>query len=166
MPDSSISSGNAPVREVRAGEYTTAEQPWRLVAPALGSCVGVAIYDRTRLRGGLAHVMLPAPYDDERAIRMGRFASEAVPALVAMLLEGGSNKYDLIAKIAGGASMFGGETARIGERNVEEVKRQLGLLGVRLTAEDTGAHHARTAELDLSDGRLVVRSYLYGILEL
>lgn len=166
MPDSSTTSGSAPVREVRAGEFATAEQPWRLVAPALGSCVGVAVHDRIRRRGGLAHVMLPSPYDDERAVNVGRFASEAVPALVQAMIAGGSAKHDLVAKIAGGASMFGGESARIGERNIDEVKRQLGLLGVRLAAEDTGAHHARTVELDLASGVLIVRSYLYGIREL
>ncbi len=64
--------------------------------------------------------------------------------------------------------MFRGDSpiASIGQRNVEEVRKQLVLQGVIVQAEDTGGSHARTIELHLDTGILLVRSYLYGIREL
>lgn len=57
-------------------------------------------------------------------------------------------------------------TQGIGGRNVAEVKRQLALMSVPLTAEDTGETHARTVELVLESGELLVRSYQFGVLRL
>lgn len=47
-----------------------------------------------------------------------------------------------MAKIAGGAQMFAmktnNDTLRVGERNVEAVKKKLSELNIRLLAEDCG----------------------------
>lgn len=154
--------------EVRAGEYVVADEPKILVAPALGSCVGLAVWDPVRRRGAMAHIMLAAPLDGQSPVGRDRFASFAVPKLIDAMAAAGSLKARLIAKVAGGASMFGGEAGvgGIGDRNVEEVKRQLGLLRVPVAAEDTGGSHARTVELHLDSGLVVVRSYAYGIVQL
>lgn len=154
--------------DVGVGELATASHPNFLLTPALGSCVGVAIYDLGRQRGGLAHVMLPAPLGETAKGARWRFASMAVPELVKRLIAEGAHKNGLQAKIAGGAAMFRGDTAlaSIGDRNVAEVKRQLSLLGVALVGEDTGASHARTIELHLDTGTLVVRSYQFGVMKL
>ncbi len=56
--------------------------------------------------------------------------------------------------------------SNVGERNLEEVRHQLSLLRIPILAEDTGGSHARTVELRLDTGVLVVRSYMYGIREL
>jgi chemotaxis protein CheD len=151
--------------EVGVGELAIASHPNFLLTPALGSCVGVAIYDLTGKRGGLAHVMLPQPLGDAASMPGGfRFASVAVPELVHRLIDAGAHKNGLQAKIAGGAAMFRGDTAlsSIGGRNVAEVRRQLELLAVPLVAEDTGESHARTVELHLDTGVLLVRSYQFG----
>jgi chemotaxis protein CheD len=150
---------------VAVGQLTTACHPQRLMTPALGSCVGVALWDQERRVGAMAHVMLPCPGRCVSDPESGRFASSAVPALVGMLVESGSDPRSLCAKIAGGAVMFGVHSAstRIGERNVAEVKHQLEAAGIRLCAEDTGGSHARTIELHLDSGVLVVRSYRHGM---
>lgn len=153
--------------EVGVGELATAKLPQYLQTPALGSCVGVAIYDLTTKRGGLAHVMLPHPVSQQGGSGW-RFASAAVPEMVKRLLAEGAHKNALQAKIAGGAAMFRGDTAlaHIGDRNVAEVKRQLALLGVHLVAQDTGESHARTVELHLDTGTLIVRSFHFGVKKL
>ncbi|MCL4078475.1 chemotaxis protein CheD [Coriobacteriia bacterium Es71-Z0120] len=161
-------SGSDPtVVVVSTGELALAEHPSVLLTPALGSCVGVAVWDAARRRGALAHVMLPSPANAPQDGNPDRFASVAVPKMIALLGEGLSLKR-FVAKIAGGAAMFKGDTqmASIGDRNVEEVKRQLGLLKVPVIAEDTGGSHARTMEFHLDTGLVIVRSYLYGIREL
>lgn len=152
---------------VGTGEFAVATHPKVLVTPALGSCIGVTLYDPFRHMGGLAHVMLPSPADTVTTGSLCRFASHAVPALAERLSEGGA-RHRLVAKLTGGASMFKGDThfAGIGDRNAEEVRRQLALLRIPVLAEDTGGSHARTVELHLDTGLVLVRSYLYGMKEL
>lgn len=152
---------------VATGELAVAEHPKVLVTPALGSCVGVTLWDAFARRGGMAHVMLPSPSDTRLEGLVNRFASVALPALAEEVTQG-SNLRRLVAKIAGGSIMFGTENGApsIGSRNVIEVKRQLTLLRIPLVAEDTGGAHARTMELHLDTGLVVVRSYRYGIKDL
>lgn len=153
---------------VGVGELAIAAHPQILTTQALGSCVGIALWDPARQVGGMAHVMLPSSDDTRMEGKMHRFATHAVPELVGMLEADGSSHRRIIAKIAGGAAMFKGDSmlAGIGARNIEEVRRQLHLAGVRLRAEDTGGDYARTIELQLDTGILLVRSYQYGIREI
>ena len=67
------------------------------------------------------------------------------------------------ANIAGFKKVADAMLAQVGERNVEETKRQLALLSIPIVAEDTGERHARTVELRLDSGVYVVRSYQYGV---
>lgn len=157
--------GRPDVVEVGIGDIGFGHAPMILVTPALGSCVGVAIYDHFAKRGAMAHVMLPSKLSEGRNVAPGRFADYAIPEMVRMLREQGSLLSRLEAKIAGGAAMFHGDSAisGIGKRNVMEVKRQLALMSVPLVAEDTGEAHARTVELALETGEVTVRSYLFGV---
>lgn len=150
--------------EVGIGELAVARAPKRLMTPALGSCVGVALYSLDAQAGGLAHIMLPKPAS-ERVGDPARFADFAVPELVRLLVARGCRHADIRAKIAGGAAMFKGEEfiAGIGQRNLAEVRRQLDLLGIRIEGEDVGEAHARTIEIDLVTGVMQVRSYQFGL---
>lgn len=154
--------------EIGIGELAIAEAPHRIMTPALGSCVGVAIYDPFARRGGLAHIMLPAPTKERQREFVGRFAELAIPELVRMLKDAGSLNRRLQAKIAGGAAMFRGDAMAesVGTRNVAEVKRQLALMSIPILAEDTGEAHARTVELVIETGEFVVRSYQFGVTRL
>lgn len=162
-----VSPGDENAIFVGTGEFAVAEHPKVLVTPALGSCIGVTVFDAFRHRGGLAHIMLPSPSDTASKGSLDRFASHAVPRMVEQLSDGGA-RHRLVAKVIGGAAMFKGDThfAGIGDRNAEEVKHQLALLRIPVLAEDTGGSHARTVELHLDTGLVVVRSYLYGMKEL
>lgn len=152
---------------VGTGELRIAQAPDVLVALALGSCVGVAIWDPVHRAGGLAHVMLPSPADSRSSVSLDRFATHAIPYVVERLAALGA-RHRLVARIAGGAAMFAGDSAvaSIGDRNVAETRRQLVLAQVPVIAEDTGGSHARTMEFYLETGRVLVRSYRYGIKEL
>jgi chemotaxis protein CheD len=160
--------GESAVIEVGIGKLAVAMYPDVLMTLALGSCVGVTLWDPGKRRGGMAHVMLPAKTDTAMVGVETRFATVAVPKMAEKLARLGSPVRRLEAKLAGGAAMFRGDTglATIGDRNVAEVKAQLARLGIRVVAEDTGSSYARTIELHLDSGSLHVRSYLYGIREL
>jgi len=152
---------------VMAGEIAVAVHPQRLVTPALGSCIGLTLWDAFTRRGGMAHIMLPAPADTRLGGLADRFASVAVPRL-AEAVAVGTPRRRFVAKITGGSTMFGGDAgmASIGMRNAEAVKHELALLRIPLVAEDIGGGHARTMEFYLDTGLVIVRSYRYGIREL
>jgi len=150
---------------VGVGQLAVSKHPKYLITQALGSCIGLSLYDPVLKQGGLAHIMLPTPFDSTLDGQEHRFASTAVPMMVKMLSEHGSMRRRLEAKLAGGAAMFRADAilAQVGIRNVEETKRQLALLNIPIIAEDTGERHARTVELHLDLGTYVVRSYQYGV---
>lgn len=153
---------------VGVGELAIAEHPQVLVTQALGSCVGLTLWDPIRRSGGMAHIMLPTLAGTTAHGLRYRFATSAVPALVDMLANAGSPKRRLEAKLAGGAAMFGAEagSASIGARNIAQIRLELKGLGIPLRAEDTGGSHARTIELHLDTGILLVRSYVFGLREI
>lgn len=152
---------------VGVGEFAVAEHPSILMTPALGSCVGVAVWNAVTQKGGLAHIMLPTPSEGSVDGKRERFATIGIPRMIEELSDGATTRR-LVAKLMGGAAMFKSDSglASVGERNLEEVRRQLGLLRIPVLAEDTGGSHARTVELHLDTGVVVVRSYMYGIKEL
>lgn len=135
-----------------------------LAAVGLGSCVAVAIRDRARQRGALAHIMLPQQSDGRRrpGENMRKYADVAVPEAVRALELIGCRRADLEAKIAGGASIFdlgrGAEGGDIGSRNVEAVVRALQLEGVPLVGSDVGGRDGRTVEFAVETGELAVKT--------
>jgi chemotaxis protein CheD len=154
--------------DVGVGEIAVARTPDLLVTSALGSCVGVALWDPFAQQGGLAHVMLPYERESASSNLPTRYATHALPALIEELREAGSPSRRLVAKIAGGASMFDSDSAvaHVGDRNVEEVRRLLGAARIPIRGEDVGGRYARTVELHLDSGTLMVRSYAFGVKEL
>jgi len=135
-----------------------------LAALGLGSCVAVAIRDRARRLGALAHIMLPRQADGRRreGENMNKYADIAVAEAVRSLESAGCRRADLEAKIAGGASIFdlgrGTECGDIGARNVEAVVRALQAERVRLLASDVGGREGRTVEFSPHSGELAVKT--------
>jgi chemotaxis protein CheD len=153
---------------VGVGELACGTHPQVLITQALGSCVGLALWDPMTRVGGLAHIMLPTAADSAMRGHPERFGSTAVPLLVQRLAEMGTPKRRIVARLAGGAAMFGGDSGlgTIGKRNAAEIRAQLTRLGIPIRGEDTGGSHARTIELHLDTGILLVRSYVYGLREI
>jgi chemotaxis protein CheD len=153
---------------VGVGELACAREPSVLVTQALGSCIGLALWDPRLRIGGMAHVMLPASPDGELTGRRHRFADLAVPELIEQMVAMGAGRHRMFAKIAGGSSMFKGDSGMdsIGGRNAVAVIEQLERAGLAVCASDTGGSHARTIELHLDTGTLMVRSYSFGMREI
>jgi len=153
---------------VGVGELAVARVPELLVTQALGSCIGLSLWDPRLRIGGMAHVMLPAAPEGEVTGRRHRFADLAVPELIEQLVAIGAGRHRLFAKIAGGSAMFKGDSGMdsIGGRNTAAVIEQLERAGLTVCASDTGGSHARTIELHLDTGTLVVRSYSFGMREI
>ncbi len=126
------------------------------VRTVLGSCIGIAIYDRAAKVGGLAHVILPS--SQEGTGERGKFADTAVDDLLAQVLAAGGVRGRVQAKIAGGASMFGKPSPNgLGERNARAVRERLGEHAIPLVAEDCGGDKGRKITLDPSGGDVEVQ---------
>ena len=134
-----------------------------LVTYALGSCVGICLYDNVRKVAGLAHIMLPDSVGfNATGLQAHKFANLAIPKLIEKMEAAGARKACMKAKIAGGARMFASinnsSLANIGERNVIAVKRTLQTLNIPIIAEDTGKDYGRTQFLDSATGVMRVKS--------
>lgn len=147
----------------RVSELIVADAPGTLVAIGLGSCVAVVMYDPGARIGGIAHVLLPSAGAGRTVDQPGRYAQTAVPALVERMIARGARVPAIGARLVGGASMFASlsppGTIQMGDRNVVAVREALHRHGIRLLGEAVGGDFGRTAECDLSTGRLVVKAY-------
>ena len=139
--------------------------PEKLITYALGSCVGVCLYDEKYRIAGMAHIMLPDAGLSLSQENPYKFADKGCEQLIKEMELQGANRRFITAKLAGGAGMFSKYEAlgSIGERNVKAVKAVLGALKVSVTAEDTGKNYGRTITFDSADGSLTVKSMSAGI---
>lgn len=143
------------INKIKVGisEYKVSKSPDLLMTLGLGSCVGIAIYDKESRVGGLSHIMLPdSTFFNSKDIKPEKFADLAIPKMVEEITKGKSNK-NLIAKIAGGASMFTFSDLKmfsnIGERNVLAVKEKLKEMKIPILASHTGGNVGRTMIVNL-----------------
>lgn len=133
-----------------------------LVAPSLGSCIGLGFFDPYSKVGGMAHIVLP---DSSKILKpnetVGKYADTAVPELLKKMLGLGADKNRIIVKIAGGAQMFntqeGANVLNIGLRNAVSVKAALSKEGLSLIKADTGGNKGRTFKLDVQTGDFTVK---------
>jgi chemotaxis protein CheD len=131
-----------------------------IVTVGLGSCVAIAIHDRAARVAGLAHVLLPAEFPGTTIKNRARYASTAVPLLVEEMRALGA-RGPLVAKIAGGAGLFGkllSVAGTVGVRNIEASRVALAAAGIPIVAEDVGGASGRTVTFDVATGALHVRS--------
>ena len=107
----------------------------------LGSCIGIAIRDPATGIGGLVHIMLPDSTEIRNNSNRPKFADTGIEDLVNAIVKKGGNRSRLVAKIAGGAQMFGASgnanTIRVGERNAQASKKKLMQMRSPLIASDT-----------------------------
>lgn len=140
-----------------------------LVTHALGSCLGVAIYDPIARVGGLLHYMLPeSSLDPGRALENPcMFADTGIPLLFHQCYSLGAQKHRLKVKVAGGSQVLGGqEHFQIGRRNYAALRRILFRNNVLIDREDVGGCQARTLFLEIASGRVWVKTTGMQIIEL
>ncbi|MGE4354448.1 MAG: chemotaxis protein CheD [Oscillospiraceae bacterium] len=147
---------------VDIAEMKIAHSPDCLYSLALGSCIGVAIFDPIAGIGGLIHVLLPSfsGFDITTHSRK-KFADSGINDLVNEMVINGASRLRMRAKMAGGATMFlnqnGFPGGSIGERNIESGRLTLKRLGIQLIAQDVGGNKGRTIYFDIQTGSLRIK---------
>lgn len=154
------------VIKVGMADLQSSRHPCIITTLGLGSCVGIALYDPIRKIAGLAHIMLPSSQQAKNNSNIAKFADTAIVKLVGDMVKLGAVKFQIVAKIAGGAQMFTfndpSEVMRIGTRNVTATKEVLSGLGIPILAEDTGGTYGRTIEINSDNGRLFIKTIGHG----
>lgn len=132
-----------------------------IVTHALGSCLGLMIYDPVAQVGGMLHAMLPLSKinPQKAAVNPYMFVDKGVPILFKEVYGLGGKKERLIVKAAGCGSPIGkNEMFKIGERNYTILKKLLWKNGVLLKAEEIGGSISRTVHFDIFTGRVTIKS--------
>ncbi len=133
-----------------------------LVTYALGSCLGITLYDPFAGVGCMLHAMLPQSSIDpaKAADNPYMFVDTGVPELFRECYRLGGRKERLVVKAAGGACVRGNEEDdyfQIGKRNFVMFRKLLWKNGVLLAAHDVGGSHSRTLSLDIETGDVLVK---------
>jgi chemotaxis protein CheD len=147
---------------VRVAEWAAGRGDEALVTLGLGSCVAIMLYDPMMSVGGMAHILLPSRSLARDTTNPAKFPETAVPFLVQEIEKLGADPRRIIAKLAGGASMFAQlmtpGSVQMGERNLAATRNALRAAAIPLTAEAVGGEGGRSVRFFVADGRVEVRS--------
>ncbi|MGB5987414.1 MAG: chemotaxis protein CheD [Desulfobacterales bacterium] len=143
------------------GDMKTGRRGDLLITHALGSCLGLMIFDPVAEVGGLLHAMLPLSKINPEKARQNpfMFVDTGVPALFQQVYALGGEKKRLIVKAAGCGNPLGkNEMFKIGERNFTVLKKLLWKNNVLLKAQDVGGTASRTVHFEMDGGRTLISS--------
>jgi chemotaxis protein CheD len=130
-----------------------------LITYALGSCIGLCIFDPESHIGGLLHYMLPM---SKRGSMKNPFAyaDTGILMLLQRYQELGGSLSRAVLKAAGGATLNRDEFLfRIGEQNIEALHRELNRFQLRLAGMDLGGTCSRTLRFDLHRGLVLLKKH-------
>ncbi|HYL21013.1 MAG TPA: chemotaxis protein CheD [Gemmatimonadales bacterium] len=149
-------------RIVKVADWAAERGDAVLVTLGLGSCVAIMLHDADACAGAMAHILLPSKSLARDATNPAKFPETAVPLLVERLTALGAEPRRLIAKLAGGASMFAQlmtpGSVQMGERNIVACRDVLRRAGIPLMREAVGGGAGRSVRFSVADGRVEIRS--------
>ncbi len=132
-----------------------------VVTHALGSCLGISIYDPGACVGGIFHVMLPAASvnPDKAQTQPYMFVDTGTPLFFREAYAAGAVKGRLVVKVAGGAALVGADDFfAIGKRNFVALRKLFWQNGILIAGEDVGGNISRTMYLEMATGRTWLQS--------
>lgn len=147
---------------VGIGDMKIARAEGLIITYALGSCIGISLYDPNIRLAALLHIMLPE-IKGGNDTNVYKFADSGIKETVRKFTTFGGVKSRTICKIAGGAQMFqtGAVTSvgNIGDRNAASVRSILAAEGIKIQKADVGANYARTMSIDAATGEVLIKSF-------
>ncbi len=163
----SISTQNQTTAEttrvvVGVADVAVSDNPADLLTTyALGSCIGVTIYDPRSCVGGMLHFMLPSSKvnPDKAGATPAMFGDTGIPLLFKKCYDLGAKKENMIVCAAGGAQVLADDGHfKIGNRNRTLLRKIFWKNNILLSADETGGSISRTFLLNMADGRVSVRT--------
>jgi chemotaxis protein CheD len=154
------------ITEVEMAQAAQAEAPAKLVTRGLGSCLGITIYDPVKKIGGMIHAMLPDIGKAKTQTNPARFVNSALKKIVEEMEKKGCSRSRLVAKVFGGAHMFSfivsDGSLNVGQKNIEMAESVLNEMRIKIAAQETGGTFGRTIELNLDDGKVLIKTVSWG----
>ncbi len=146
---------------VGIAEMAISESPEMvLVAPNLGSCLGIAVYDPILHRGGLIHCLLPMSKSDPEKARMQpcMYVDTGVALLINKMIGLGSAMSNLRLHVAGGSQINDAQGVfNIGKKNYTVFRKIIWKNNLMILAEDVGGSFSRTLSLKIGSGEVWLR---------
>ena len=157
-----MSAAAPQVTIVKVAEWAAARADGVIVTLGLGSCVAIMLHDPQARAGAMAHVLLPSKSLARDATNPAKFPETAVPFLIERLKALGADPRRLVAKLAGGASMFAQlmtpGSVQMGERNIVAARNALRAASIPLAREAVGGGAGRSVRFHVADGHVEIRS--------
>lgn len=127
------------------------------VKTVLGSCIAVCLYDPVLKQGGINHYMLPL-WNGE-GLATPKYGNIAIEKLLEKMVELGSLKRNLIAKVFGGAESLENQSSsfKIGTRNTELAIDMLGQHQIKIAGQSTGGNRGRNILFNTATGEVIMR---------
>ncbi|MBU1998178.1 MAG: chemotaxis protein CheD [Candidatus Omnitrophota bacterium] len=166
MEDKTIETASAiKIIEVEMADMQVCESPGRLITRGLGSCLGITIYDNIRKAGCIIHAMLPDISRAKIRTNPGRFVNSSITHMIEKLEKLGCQRSRMVAKLFGGAHMFSfitESTINVGQNNIDMAESLFKELGMKVIAREVGGTFGRTIELNLENGKVLVKTASWG----
>lgn len=143
---------------VGVGEHKLCSEPDTVLATyALGSCLGISVYHQSKKIGGILHAMMPTSRVGDKT-RPAMFVDTGLETLMSEMRAKGLDIQDLEFKVFGGAQvMQADQYFRIGDKNVEAVRKFFEQHKISCSVWEIGGNVNRTIKLHLSTGKVSVR---------
>ncbi|MCP4153333.1 MAG: chemotaxis protein CheD [bacterium] len=150
-------------RIVGVGEMIVSDDPEDLIITyALGSCLGVVIYDPVAKVGGLLHAMLPdaaiARKKKEENFNPAKFVNTGIPLLFKEAYKLGAKKNKVNVRMAGCSKILDESNFfNIGKRNYAAARKLLWKNNVMLDAEHCDQSESITLSVSIRTGTVMMR---------
>jgi chemotaxis protein CheD len=150
------------VVKVGVAQFCVGRSPDTMMTMALGSCLGIVLFDAHSRVGALAHAMHPRHERVKNNANKAKFVDTVVPLLIEGMVKSGARRNGIVAKLFGGARMFESYAGcrgliQIGDENVAAAREALKVHGIPIVAECVGGSNGRTIVFDVSTGKVIVR---------
>ena len=148
-------------------ELIIAKDDEEITSYALGSGMGICIYDTMKHIAGFIQSLLPkARQQNDNDLK---YIDTAFKQLYELMLKEGCQHEHLVVKLVGGATLFqfpDEVVADIGRANTKSAYHMLEELKLPLAGEDVGDRYGRTLHFQVEDGLVHIMTknkYLYTI---
>jgi len=154
--------GTAPLVKVGLAQYKVGKAPMKMMTMALGSCLGIVLFDPEARIGAMAHVMHPHQGNVRDNSNKAKFVGTAIEIMLYRMVKLGAVMGRISAKIFGGARMFDHVVSnrgiqQIGDKNIGAARSEFKERGIPIVNESVGGSKGRTIIFDLSNGSVYVR---------
>ena len=132
-----------------------------IITYALGSCIGLVIYDPVVKVGGILHYMLPeSSIDKEKAAaKPYMFADSGIPRLFKSAYKLGAVKQRMKVYVAGGAEILDQKGFfNIGKRNYMALKKMFFKNKMMITKQNVGGNTNRTIRIEIATGDIYIKT--------